>query len=109
MSAPDYIDEICIMDSDGGNVRKIGEETALDWSPDGKKLAIGASASIVPNNWDGRIWLFDPFEPNGGVPERLTNNDREEPSTDWSDPALMPTEIGLQLKPSISTWGYIKK
>ena len=193
MSTPDYVNEVCIMNSDGSNVRKIGEGTALDWSPDGrtiifmrskwdiytvytmdtnggnvkeivgnmsfvtdlryspdgkwiaynvqqigggdnrvyimdsdgsnlkllmtldgrfycwspdsKKLAIGAE--IAPDDRI-RIWLVDPFKADGGVPERLTNSNREEQSFDWRDPALFHVGIGLQSSTAITTWGYIK-
>ncbi len=99
---------VYVMDSDGNNLKLL---MTIDgrfycWSSDGKKIAIGAK--IAPERYSC-IWLFDPFEPKGGVPEKLTSNDREEYLFDWRDPALIPTGFEPQLEPSISTWGYIKK
>lgn len=75
------------------------------WSPDGRKLAV--AAEIAPDN-RGRIWIVDPFENGGGVPGKLTNNNREEHSIDWRDPALFHVAVDPLSKSSITTWGYIK-
>ena len=48
-SGPDYVQEICIINSDGSNVRKIGvrEGYPLDWSPDGRTIVFAKSKGNI--------------------------------------------------------------
>jgi Tol biopolymer transport system component len=95
---------VYIMDSDGNNLKLLIE---LDgkfycWSPDGKKLAM--VTRIEPDN-QSYIFIIDA---EGGVLERLTNNDRQEGLVDWRDPALFHAGIESLSKSSMVTWGYVK-
>jgi TolB protein len=95
---------IYIMDSDGNNLKLLMEVEGnfYCWSPDGKKIAI--VTRIQPDN-EFHIFIIDA---EGGVPERLTNNGREEQSADWRDPVLFHAGVEPLSKSSMVTWGYIK-
>ena len=191
MFSPDYMSEICIMNSDGSNIRKIGvgEGYPLDWSTDGLKIVFAQNKgniytvytmdingedvkvivdgiefvtdlryspdgkqiafNVQPNGNGNRVYIMDSngnnlkllielkgnfccwspdgkklamvtrIEPDttfhifiidteGGVLERLTNNDRQEGLVDWRDPALFHAGVEPLSTSSIVTWGYIK-
>jgi TolB protein len=69
------MNDIYIMDSDGGNVRRLTNHPAFDydspWSPDGRRIAFTSTR-------DGRSQIYV-MDADGGNVQRLTNS----PADDW--------------------------
>ena len=72
-SSPTWRSEIWVMNSDGGNLRRLGnaEGQGPDWSPDGSRIAY-----FNYMEGGGDIWLMNA---DGSNPLKLTDN----PAEDW--------------------------
>ena len=80
--------EIYVMDTDGGNPRRLTNSHLVDWapswSPDGRHIVFTGNGR--PGDWGARggdleIYLMDT---NGSNPRRLTNNLRQDTNPAWS-------------------------
>ena len=79
--------EVYVMDTDGGNQRRLTDNPADDrgpsWSPDGKRIAFMSMR-------DGHVIDFAPtyeiyiMEADGGNPQNLTNNPSDDRYPSWS-------------------------
>ena len=80
--------EIYVMDTDGGNPRRLTNSRLVDWapswSPDGRYIVFTGNGR--PGDWGARggdleIYMMDA---NGNNPRRLTNNLRQDTNPAWS-------------------------
>ena len=89
MSQRDGNPEIYVMDTDGGNLRRLTNHPGWDfspsWSPDGKRIAFVSQrdghADRVPGWHTSEIYVMDA---DGGNQLNLTNNPHDDRSPSWS-------------------------
>ena len=76
------IDEIYVMDADGGNpqnlTNNLNHDMSPSWSPDGKRIVF---MSDRDRDGDAEIYVMDA---DGGNPQNLTNNRDEDHYPSWS-------------------------
>ena len=81
--------EIYVMDTDGGNLRRLTNHPDRDfspsWSPDGRRIVFVSERDGHPHFIQGRftdeIYVMDA---DGGNPQNLTNNPSDDRSPSWS-------------------------
>ncbi len=81
--------EIYVMDADGGNQRRLTNNSDKDWSPswspDGKRIVFCSDrdkdAHFIPGLFTSEIYVMDA---DGGNQQNLTNDPKDDRSPSWS-------------------------
>ena len=100
--------EIYVMDADGGNPQNLTNDPNEDWypswSPDGERIVFMSrrDGHVIDRAPTYEIYVMDA---DGGNPQNLTNNPRDDFSPTWFN---SPFSVSLTGK-KITIWGRVKQ